>query len=205
MSLDYLITGKDRPPKTAANTGVTAAADVLDALRLLLETFWNSPVIEFDPYEKEITCYDPDENLLTTTTETFFSMSINSEVIQHQLKNWVRMVEILDSREDDADDAEKLKELLFVNEFEKYRNYYDSVSEGSEGAGVFYKASDNPVFVKPAFSYAVPEAIPREYLTSFKDVKCVSEYGEPLGDVIALPGLKTIKNKEQKERDGETE
>lgn len=205
VSLDYLVTGKDRPSKASGNTNAAAAADVLDALRLLLETFWNSPEIEFDPYEKEITCYDPDENLLTTTTETFFSMSINSEVIQHQLKNWVRMVEILDSREDDADDAEKLKELLFVNEFEKYRNYYDSVSEGSEGAGVFYKASDNPVFVKPAFSYAVPEAIPREYLTSFKDVKCVSEYGEPLGDVIALPGLKTIKNKEQKERDGETE
>ena len=39
VSLDYLVTGKDRPPKTNTDTGVAAAADVLDALRLLLETF----------------------------------------------------------------------------------------------------------------------------------------------------------------------
>ena len=202
VSLDYLITGKDRPPKTAANTGAAAAADVLDALRLLLETFWNSPVIEFEPYEQEIACYIPEDNLLTTTTDTFFSMSINSVVIQHQLKNWVRMVEILDGREDDADDAEKLKELLFVSEFEKYRNYYDSVSETT---GAFYEATENPVFVKPAFSYAVPEAIPGEYAELLKDVKVVSEHGEPLQcGILKIPALKEADNKDQKERDGET-
>lgn len=202
VSLDYLITGKDRPPKTAANTGVTAAADVLDALRLLLETFWNSPVIEFEPYEQEIACYIPEDKLLTTTTETFFSMSINSLVIQQQLQNWVRMVEILDSREDGADAAERLKELLFVNEFEKHRNYYDSIGEGT---GVFYKASDNPVFIKPALSSAVPEAIPGEFLESLKEVKCVSEHGEPLQcGILKIPALKEADNKDQKERDGET-
>lgn len=206
VSLDYLITGKDRPPKTAANTGVTAAADVLDALRLLLETFWNSPVIEFDPYEYEVSILNPKNNLLTTTTETFFSMSINSEVIQHQIKNWVRMVEILDSREDDEEDTKKLKELLFVNEFEAYRKYYDSIAEGT---GVFYKASDNPVFIKPAFGCAVPYTIPGEYAELLKDIKVVSEQGEPLQcGIITYPALTDwtdIKNKEQKERDGETE
>lgn len=202
VSLDYLITGKGRPQKVNTNTGAPAAADVLDALRLLLETFWNSPVIEFDPYEYEISILDTKNNLLTTTTETFFSMSINSEVIQHQIKNWVRMVEILDSREDDEDDAKKLKELLFVNEFEAYRKYYDSIAEGS---GVFYKASDNPVFIKPALSYAVPYTIPGKYAELIKDIKVVSEHGEPLQcGILKIPTLKEADNKDQKERDGET-
>lgn len=202
VSLDYLITGKDRPPKTAANTGVTAAADVLNALRLLLETFWNSPVIDFDPYEYNISIFDPKDKLLTTTTETFFSMSINSEVIQHQLKNWVRMVEILDSRRDTEEDTEKLKELLFVNEFEKYRDYYDSIAEGT---GVFYKASDNPVFIRPALVDAVPETIPGKYSELLKDVTVVSEHGEPLQcGILKIHTLKEADNKDQKERDGET-
>ena len=204
VSLDYLVTGKDRPSKASGNTSVTAAADVLDALRLILETFWGSPVLEFEPYEQEIACYDRYQELLTITTETFFSMSINSEVIQHLIKCWVRMVEITEERLADnrEDETEELKELLFVSEFEKYRNYYDSVSETT---GVFYEAAENPVFIKPAFSHAVPAVVSRDLLPPIKDIKCFSEYGEPLGDVIAVPDLKIIKNKEQKERDGETE
>lgn len=202
VSLDYLVTGKDRPSKASGNTSVTAAADVLDALRLILETF--SPVLEFEPYEQEIACYDRYQKLLTITTETFFSMSINSEVIQHLIKCWVRMVEITEERLADnrEDETEELKELLFVSEFEKYRNYYDSVSETT---GAFYEATENPVFIKPAFSYAVPAVVSRDLLPPIKDIKCFSEDGEPLGFAIALPDLKTIKNKDQKERDGETE
>lgn len=204
VSLDYLITGKDRPPKTAANTGATAAADVLDALRLILETFCDSHVLEFEPYEHEIACYDHYQKLLTITTETFFSMSINSEVIQHLIKCWVRMVEITEERlaDNSEDETEELKELLFVSEFEKYRNYYDSVTEYT---GVFYNASENPVFIRPLSSHAAPAVVSRDLLPPIKDIKCFSEYGEPLVDVFALPGPKTIKNKEQKERDGETE
>lgn len=204
VSLDYLITGKDRPPKTATNAGVTAAADVLDALRLILETFCDSHVLEFEPYEHEIACYDHYQKLLTITTETFFSMSINSEVIQHLIKCWVRMVEITEERlaDNSEDETEELKELLFVSEFEKYRNYYDSVTKCT---GVFYNASENPVFIRPFSSHAAPAVVSRDLLPPIKDIKCFSEYGEPLVDVIALPGSKTIKNKEQKERDGETE
>lgn len=204
VSLDYLVTGKDRPPKTNTDTGVAAAADVLDALRLILETFCDSHVLEFEPYEHEIACYDHYQKLLTITTETFFSMSINSEVIQHLIKCWVRMVEITEERlaDNSEDETEELKELLFVSEFEKYRNYYDSVTEYT---GVFYNASENPVFIRPLSSHAAPAVVSRDLLPPIKDIKCFSEYGEPLGDVIALPGLKTIKNKEQKERDGETE
>ena len=198
VSLDYLVTGKDRPPKTNTDTGVAAAADVLDALRLLLETFWGSPVLEFEPYEKEIAYYLPDEKLLSTTTETFFYMGINSEVIQHLLKSWVRMVEITDDREDET---EELKDLLLVKEFEKNRNYYDSISKG---VGVFYKAADNPVFIKPSLVPSLWETVPKEHLASLKDVKCVSEYGEPLQCGISVYP-KAIENKDQKESDGETE
>lgn len=202
-SVSYLITGDDRPQKANTKPDTVSASDVLDALRLLLETFSNS--IEFEEYNKDVAfrCFDINKSgsVIITEPAMFLSLKINSEVIQSQLQNWALMEDIIDQRPDRED---KLKEMLFSYDFEETKRRYDSVSVDT---GVFYNANERPAFVKPGplrsgqtAPDAVPAAIPEEDITHF-DVNS-------LKGLVFLDGSQwdywDIKNMDQKESEGVT-
>lgn len=161
-SVNYLITGKEYAPKAERTSEGATVSDVLDALRLLLETFGN--VTEYSAYQKDVTICVPGE-CIGSFPHTFLSLEINSEEIQRHLSNWKRFDEIARSRPDD--DREELKTILFDRDLEDAKGKYDSISKKT---GVFYNADEQPAFVKPlSGSDAVCVAVPKKDMPYFED------------------------------------
>lgn len=162
VSVNYLITGKEYTPKEERKAESATVSDVLDSLQLLLETFGN--VIEFSAYQKDVTICVPGETI-DSFPRTFYSLEINSEEVQRHLYNWKRFDEVAKSRPND--DKEELKDILFDRDLEKAKSKYDSISKRT---GVFYKADEQPAFVKPlSGSDAVCVAVPKKEMPYFAD------------------------------------
>lgn len=160
-SVNYLLTETDDAPKKQVQNETATVSDVLDSLRVLLDTFEN--VIELSPYKKDVTLCIPEERIIETTPHDYFALKINSEEIQLQLENWNDFKEISRNRKEKK---AKLKRMLFYSELEEVKRDYDSISKST---GVFYNIDDQPAFIKPRSAPgAVPVGMPKFTLPWFE-------------------------------------
>lgn len=152
-SVNYLLTGLEETPQTEPNSEAATVSDVMDALRLLLDTF--EDVIELTPYKQDVTYCVPVERAIGASSRNYYALKFKSEVIQSLLENWNDLRDFTRHR---RDKKEKLKKMIFYSELEMVKEDYDSISKST---GVFYDSSDQPAFVKPRSDPgAVPMVMP---------------------------------------------
>ena len=159
-SVNYLLTETDDAPKKQVQSETATVSGVMDALRLLLDTFEN--VIELTSYQQDVTFCLPSENVIEAIPRAYFALKINSDVIQQQLENWNDVIDFTRKR---SDKKEKLKRMIFYSDLEAVKQDYDSISKST---GVFFNSDDQPAFIKPRSTLgAVPIVMPKNMMSWF--------------------------------------